>query len=85
MPLYGHELNETTDPLSAGLEWAVDLSKDFIGAAALRSIAAEGGPATTSGVETSTRAAVRRRTTSTQATTASVSAPATISGVTPGR
>ena len=32
MPLYGHELTEETDPLSAGLNWAVDLSKDFIGA-----------------------------------------------------
>ena len=32
MPLYGHELSETIDPLSAGLGWAVDLTKDFIGA-----------------------------------------------------
>jgi aminomethyltransferase len=38
MPLYGHELNETSDPLSAGLGWAVDLSKDFVGAVALREI-----------------------------------------------
>jgi aminomethyltransferase len=37
MPLYGHELSEQLDPLSAGLQWAVDLDKDFIGAAALRS------------------------------------------------
>jgi aminomethyltransferase len=36
MPLYGHELSETSDPLSAGLGWAVDLSKDFVGAVALR-------------------------------------------------
>lgn len=42
MPLYGHELNETTDPLSAGLAFAVDLNKDFIGAEALRKIAADG-------------------------------------------
>jgi aminomethyltransferase len=42
MPLYGHELSETLDPLSAGLEWAVDLSKEFIGAAPLRAIAAVG-------------------------------------------
>jgi len=42
MPLYGHELNETTDPLSAGLLWAVDLTKDFIGAAPLRSIQQSG-------------------------------------------
>ena len=32
MPLYGHELNEDTDPLQAGLGWAVKLDKgDFIG------------------------------------------------------
>lgn len=37
MPLYGHELGETIDPLSAGLAWAVDLGgKDFVGAEALR-------------------------------------------------
>lgn len=42
MPLYGHELSETIDPLSAGLGWAVDLTKDFIGADALRKIAAAG-------------------------------------------
>jgi aminomethyltransferase len=38
MPLYGHELTETGDPLSAGLAWAVSLDKDFVGAAALRKI-----------------------------------------------
>ena len=42
MPLYGHELTEAIDPLSAGLGWAVDLNKDFIGAAALREIKAKG-------------------------------------------
>jgi aminomethyltransferase len=42
MPLYGHELSETIDPLSAGLGWAVDLAKDFIGADPLRAIAAQG-------------------------------------------
>jgi len=44
MPLYGHELTEQTDPISAGLAWAVDLAKDFIGSAALRAVA-ERGPA----------------------------------------
>jgi aminomethyltransferase len=38
MPLYGHELNEEIDPLSAGLGWAVDLTRDFIGADALRKV-----------------------------------------------
>jgi aminomethyltransferase len=43
MPLYGHELTEQTDPISAGLGWAADLTKDFIGAPALRQVA-EAGP-----------------------------------------
>jgi aminomethyltransferase len=42
MPLYGHELSETIDPISAGLGWAVDLSKDFVGAEALRKIKQSG-------------------------------------------
>jgi aminomethyltransferase len=38
MPLYGHELNETIDPISAGLGWAVKLDKgEFVGRAALKS------------------------------------------------
>jgi len=42
MPLYGHELHEGTDPISAGCGWCVYLEKDFIGADALRKIAAAG-------------------------------------------
>ena len=42
MCLYGHELNEQIDPLSAGLAWCVDLDKEFIGAGALRHIAQAG-------------------------------------------
>jgi aminomethyltransferase len=42
MPLYGHELTEELDPLSAGLSWAVDLKKDFVGAEPLRKIAEQG-------------------------------------------
>ncbi len=42
MPLYGHELTEQSDPLSAGLSWAVDLNKDFIGAEALRKLQTRG-------------------------------------------
>lgn len=43
MPLYGHELTEETDTISAGLSWCVDLDKGFIGADALRKVA-ESGP-----------------------------------------
>jgi aminomethyltransferase len=42
MPLYGHELSETIDPLTAGLAWAVDLDKQFIGVEPLRALAAQG-------------------------------------------
>ena len=44
MPLYGHELDETIDPLSTGLNFAVSLDKDepFVGQAALQAIAAQG-------------------------------------------
>jgi aminomethyltransferase len=42
MPLYGHELTEALDPIAAGLGWAVDLNKEFIGAAPLRAIAQTG-------------------------------------------
>ncbi len=43
MPLYGHELDETIDPLSAGLGFACDLQgRSFIGDEALREIASRG-------------------------------------------
>jgi aminomethyltransferase len=36
MPLYGHEIDEETDPLQAGLSWAVKLDKgNFVGKEAL--------------------------------------------------
>lgn len=39
MPLYGHELDETIDPLTAGLGFAVTLEKEeFVGREALRRI-----------------------------------------------
>lgn len=41
MPLYGHELNEDTDPLTAGLSFAVKLeAADFIGRDALKKTSA---------------------------------------------
>lgn len=42
MPLYGHELDEGVDSLTAGQGWCVDLSVDFIGSQALRKIKEEG-------------------------------------------
>ena len=43
MPLYGHEIDETTNPLEAGLDWAVKMTHDFVGREALERIAAAGG------------------------------------------
>ncbi len=43
MPLYGHELDESIDPISAGLSFACNLNdRSFIGDQALRDIAARG-------------------------------------------
>jgi len=42
MPLYGHELHEDIDTISAGQAWCVDLAKDFIGAEVLRRVAEQG-------------------------------------------
>lgn len=49
MPLYGHELDLNTDPIAAGLDFAVTLDKEadgadeaFVGQCALRRIQAEG-------------------------------------------
>lgn len=45
MPLYGHELSETLNPLQAGLNWAVKLDKgDFIGRQALAASQAQPVP-----------------------------------------
>jgi len=38
MPLYGHELSENWDSLTAGQAWCVDLSKDFVGQAAMKKL-----------------------------------------------
>ncbi|HEX7899811.1 MAG TPA: glycine cleavage system aminomethyltransferase GcvT [Planctomycetota bacterium] len=36
MPLYGNDIDDTTTPLEAGLDFAVDLTRDFIGRDALK-------------------------------------------------
>jgi glycine cleavage system T protein (aminomethyltransferase) len=44
MPLYGHELSEDWDSLTAGQSWCVDLSRDFIGSEAMRAVKEQGVP-----------------------------------------
>jgi aminomethyltransferase len=51
MPLYGHELTEGTDSISAGLGWCVDLKKEFIGVEKLRAVAAKGPASRLVGLE----------------------------------
>ncbi len=42
MPLYGHELHEDVDSITAGQGWCVNLEKDFIGRDAMARIQDEG-------------------------------------------
>lgn len=42
MPLYGHELSESWDPITAGQKWVVSFEKDFIGRAALEQVERSG-------------------------------------------
>lgn len=72
MPLYGHELDEDTDPLSAGLGFAVSLDKHvaededaveiprFIGQDALEKIQAQGVPKTLVGLKIAGRRTPRQ-------------------------
>jgi aminomethyltransferase len=61
MPLYGHEIDETTTPLDAGLDFAVKFTHDFVGRAALEKIVAAGGPTRTLvGLETESKRVPRQ-------------------------
>jgi aminomethyltransferase len=42
LPRYGHEVNETVDPISAGLERCVDLGHEFIGRDAIEAVVHRG-------------------------------------------
>jgi aminomethyltransferase len=51
MPLYGHELTEEWDSITAGQSWCVDLTKDFIGQPVLKKVADEGPQRVIAGLE----------------------------------
>ena len=60
MPLYGHELNENVDPLTAGLSFAVKLDKpDFIGREALLKIKAQPPQSVRVGLQLATKRIAR--------------------------
>jgi aminomethyltransferase len=60
LSLYGNDIDETTDPLEAGLGWVVKLDKgDFVGRAALAKIKAEGTPRKLVGFEMRERGIAR--------------------------
>lgn len=58
--LYGQDMDETVDPVSAGLAWTVKLAKgDFCGSDALRRISEEGPPRVTVGLSLEGRSIAR--------------------------
>ncbi|GMV98118.1 MAG: aminomethyltransferase [Phycisphaerae bacterium] len=61
MPLYGHELNEDVDSITAGQAWCVDLNKDFIGAEPMRRLVASGLSRKLVGLELEGRRIARQR------------------------
>ncbi len=60
MALYGHELDEATNPYEAGLAWAVKLGTGFIGEDALRRVHDEGPARTLIGLETESKRVPRQ-------------------------
>lgn len=60
MPLYGHELTEQIDPVSAGLEWAISWDKPFIGSEALNRIRQQGPTQKLVGLELQSRRIARQ-------------------------
>jgi len=59
LPLYGHELDDTTSPLEAGLERFVEKDGDFVGAAAIREREKAGHPRALAGFVLADRGVAR--------------------------
>jgi aminomethyltransferase len=60
LPLYGHELSESIDPISANLEFAVDFEHDYIGKESLEKIKKTGPKQRLVGLKLSTRRTARQ-------------------------
>jgi len=58
--LYGNDIDEDTNPIEAGLEFAVDLEKDFVGKGAITEAISRGVERVRVGIMSSTRSAPRR-------------------------
>ena len=59
MPLYGQELSEEWDSITAGQGWCVDLTKDFTGAKPMRKLMEQGLPRRLVGLELEGRRTAR--------------------------
>jgi aminomethyltransferase len=60
LALYGNDIDETTNPIEAGLGWTVKLDKpDFVGKAAIERVKAEGPPRKLVGFEMTGRGVAR--------------------------
>jgi aminomethyltransferase len=44
MPLHGHEISPSINPIEAGFKWACDFEKDFVGKRAVEAVVASGPP-----------------------------------------
>lgn len=51
LPLYGHELGDDINPISAGLGWVIGKTKSFIGSEPINKARAEGTPRKLQGVQ----------------------------------
>jgi len=51
MPLHGHEISPSINPIEAGFKWACGLDKDFVGKAAVEKVIAEGAKRKLVGIE----------------------------------
>lgn len=60
MPLYGHELTEEWDPITAGQAWVVALDKEFIGREAVARVKEQGPRRTLVGLEVDSRRTPRQ-------------------------